>query len=1718
MRSLQQAGRLARRLVLAFLVLPPLLAAPAAAFEIPGLQRDSDAYAQSLRPAAPPTAQGREAADRRVAEAAARNDWAALIPALEARIALGQAGEALWLRLAEAWQRRSPPDGDRALQAAWQAFMDVPAGAPEIPSLLRISDILATTLNRPGLAADAMAAVLERDPGNEAHRQRLAALRRAAGLTVRRIAAEPESDPPRACIEFAGVLSPRRDVVWADWVRADGVPAASVTREEQRLCVAGLAHGRTWRITLRQGLPGEDDVRLARDVTLEIAMPDRAPRVILQSGAFILPRGDAPRMTVGTVNLSAVALKLYRVGERNLGLELGPDGRVLKPLGTWAANELAEGRGTLVWEGTLSIPSWQRNVAARTTLDLAPMLGNAAPGLFALTATAGDGTPVQRWGELATQWLVVTDIGLTALRGADGVTVLARGLGDPRPLEGLRVALISRANDELAAVATDADGVARFPAPLTRGRGGAAPSHVVARAEGGDLAFLDLALAAFDLSDRGVEGRPHPGPLDAWAWTERGIYRAGETVNLLALLRTGAGAVADVPVTVRLRRPNGTIASETVPQRGPGGAIHLALPLAAGAPQGGWTIELLADPAATPIGRASFRVEDFVPDRLAVELAAPGALIPGMPLSVPVTARFLYGAPASGLAASGELLVVPDPNPFPALAGWRFGLVEDAPEPLRTDVAIPDTDSAGRTAAPVLLPRAPDTTRPLRATLSVAVTEPGGRPTRTTVDFPVRSQGPFIGIRPLFEGGAVAANTEAGFEVAAFDAEGRPVAAPRLRLRLVRERPDWRIVLRERIARYETVWRDEPVQATELAVTPGVPARFAATLDWGRYRIEVSDADSLAATSVRFRAGFVPSAGAGDTPDLLDVAADRSLYAPGDAARVRIAAPFAGRATLTVLTDRVHLIRTLEVPEGGVTIEVPVDAAWGPGAYAAVTLLRGRAEAGTGPVRALGLAWLGLDPAPRTLPVAIEAPDLLRPRADATITVRAAPGAQVALAAVDEGILRLTGHASPDPVAHFTGKRRLGIDIRDDYGRLIAPAEGETGLLRQGGDEEGGGAGLPAIPLRIASLFAGPVEAGADGTARFPFSIPDVNTSLRLMAVAWDAARSGAAASSVPVRDPLVAEPALPRFLAPGDEARLLVSLHNVELPAGEVRLSFASTGPVAIDGGTQTVTLAEGGRGRALFTLRGTGAGVSEVSLRAEGPAGFSATRVFPLTVRTARPAVTTVSRRELPPGQTLTVPANALGAYLPGTGRVTLSVNSAAPFDAAALIRALEAWPYACLEQVVSAGLPLVFLEDEAVVGADRVARLQATIGAVLEKQRYDGSFGLWSANDAPEPWLTAYATEFLLRAKRAGATVPDAPLDAALRYLAGTTEDSARRPWQRAAQAYALYALALAGQPRPGAMRVMADQGAALLPSPLARAQLGAALLLSGDRARGEALLRDAAENPARDWSSEDYGSTIRDASAMIVLARETGAVTDRVAALLDRLPADAVQPARTSTQEQAWAVAAAALLGRDGQPAAVTIDGTERPPAPIIAVTRDATSLPVALRNIGTRPIWPGVATMGIPAQPPPAARDGLVIRRNFFRRDGTPLNLDQLRQNEVFVLVLEGRAETRIAHQALLVHGLPAGWEPEAVRLGPGEVPAFPWLGELTRPVYASARDDRLVAQIDLTEREPAFKLAFLVRAVTPGRFELPGAILTDMYKPRFFARQTTGRISIAPAE
>jgi len=1686
------------------LVAPP---APAQGFDLPGLARDAEAYARDLtrRFPAGATPQQRAAAEQRAQQAERRNDWAAAAQAWEERVAGGEASADQWQALARAQLQRAPPDPARALQAAWQAFQMVPAGAPEIPSLLLMAEAL-QRLDRPAQQIQALGAVVERAPADPRYRRMLAEARRAAGLLVARINTEPEAEPARACVTFTVPPARRTDWQPQDWVRADPpIPGLAVVREGDAICAVGLPHGATTRLLLRAGLPGEDGLRLNRDTVLRVAMPDRAPRIIFDVRNFLLPRGQVARVGVATINLSSLELRVVRLTERNL-VPFGRDWSPGEDIESWTAEAIPETWGRTIWEGRAELSRFQPNQVTRTAIPLPEALRTAGPGLYVLVAKPADGARARP----AALPVMVTDIGLTAWRSPQGLAVQARGLSAGRPLAGVRVRLLATSNDILAEAETGPGGLVRFAGPLLRGRGPMAPRALHAFGPGEDMVALDLEAAAFDLSDRGAAGAPQPGPLDAFLWLDRGIYRPGETVQAAALLRDNSGAPVDLPARFRVRRPNGSVFAEAVPARESGAAILWPIPLPTAAPAGVWTLEVLADPADPPIGKAEFRVDAFVPERLEVTAGpAPGPLVPGQPLEIPVAARFLYGAPGAGLTGSAELRLEALRSPFEQWHDYLFGLVDEqfAPDLLRFEVE--PLDDQGKGSVTLSLPQVPDTTRPLRGDLTISVDEPGGRASRTVLTLPVRAADRLIGVKPLFQDLAVDANAEAGFDIVALDAEAKPVAA-RLHARLVRERPDWRIVTRGSLARYETVWRDEAVDSVDIAVTPDAPARFARRLPFGRYRLEVSEPGGLAITSIRFRSGWAGSETA-EVPDKVDVAADRRAYAPGETARLRITPPFAGPASVAVLTDRLLSLREVQLTEAGTEIEVPVDAAWGPGAYVAVTAFRPGELRDGQPARALGLVWLQIDPASRRIEVSIGGPERIMPRQRVELPIRlshAGEGAMLTLAAVDEGILRLTGFASPDPVGHFMGKRRLGVDIRDDYGRLIPPPEGELAALRQGGDEFA--ASVVDIPQRTVALFSGPVRVAPDGTATVTLDIPDFAGELRLMAVAWQGDRVGAGSRALTVRDPLVAEALLPRFLAPGDEARLPVLLHNVDLPTGEVVATLSAEGAIALAGPDRlTATLAPGARMLPASVIRAEDSGEGVLRLAVRGPGGFTATREARITVRSSRPVTSEVSAQQIPPGQERPLML-ATERWLPGTWRASVSFGGPTRYDAAGMLRMLEIYGFACLEQSASQLLAFTALPSDGAAGDARSAQLQQAVERVLNKQRFDGTFGLWSAGGEPQQWTGAYAVEALLRARTAGAAIPDAALEEALKAIIEQVEgDTPDTPEERAAQAYRLHVLSLAGRPRLGAARRLLEE-VEELPTPLAKAQLGSAFARAGDRPRAEAAFAAALAAPARQPWSYDYGNAARDALAVAMLLKESGLLPDRLTALEARLPGPEFTPQGTNTQEQAWAVAAAHALGRDGRPVRVAVNGQPQPPATQLAL---ALAGPGSARNLSDAPLWSSISVTGIPTQPLPAGRAGMQIRRRFFDLSGQPLNLDLLRQNTVFVLQLEGRAETQEAHRAIVQQGLPAGWEIVG-RFDAGEVPGTPWLGTLTETVATPALDDRVAAALDLTPERPEFRIAVRLRAVTAGRFELPGALVEDMYRPQVFARQNTGRITV----
>ncbi len=969
---------------------------------------------------------------------------------------------------------------------------------------------------------------------------------------------EADSAQPRLCINFSERLAPGQ-IDWAEYFKVDGKDPQAVTAEARQICIDGFAHGKRYEVQVRAGLPSAvGGEKLAKTAELAVYVRDRSPSVRATGRGYVLPNRGQQGIPLVSVNTEKVGVEVYRIGDRNLAQTL-QGGDFQKQISTYELENLKERTGARVYQGELAVAS-RLNEDVTTAFPIAEAVPKLQPGVYVLAAYAEAKKADEGHRRPATQWFIVSDIGLTAIEGDDGVHAFVRSLATTTPVVNANLRLVARNNEVLGNARTDSRGYARFDAGLMRGEGGLAPAVLVADGPDGDYAFLDLAAAAFDLTDRGVKGRNPPGPIDAFAYTDRGVYRPGEQVHLTTLARDNAGKASGVPVTVIFSRPDGVEHSRvTLPDQGQGGRAT-TLALAGGAMTGTWRAKVHTDPKANPIAQIAFLVEDFVPERLELKLdPAVKALSPQEPGTIKLTGRYLYGPPAADLAVEGEIVVKPSTKDVPGFAGYRFGLADEQVSPVRKPLeGLPATNAQGNADILVQLPALPKTSRQLEADVILKLRESGGRTIERTISLPVDMRAPRIGIKPLFSGNQVQEGEPARFEAIVLGADGKAVAAKDLKWQLMQLDQRWQWYSRDGSWNFEPVTHTRRIATGTADASPDAPAKIETKVDWGRYRLEVSASDgSGLVSSLVFNGGYWADESA-DSPEVLDVALDKPSYRAGETARVKITSRTGGRALIAVLNAGLAATQEVELPAGGREVPLRVSEDWNPGAYVTVMLYRPLDEkAKRMPGRALGLRWLAIDQAPRTLKVGMELPEKVKSGSTLTVPVKvsglaAGEEARITVAAVDVGILNLTRFEAPKPEGWFFGQRKLASEIRDLYGRLIDGMRAERGKLRSGGDGGSNGMSMQGTPPveETLALFSGIVKVGSDGTANVNFQLPDFNGTVRVSAVAWSGTKLGSASKDLIVRDPVALTASAPRFLTLGDTARLELAIHNVEGPA----------------------------------------------------------------------------------------------------------------------------------------------------------------------------------------------------------------------------------------------------------------------------------------------------------------------------------------------------------------------------------------------------------------------------------------------------------------------------------------------------------------------------------------------------------------------------------------
>ncbi len=1499
---------------------------------------------------------------------------------------------------------------------------------------------------------------------------------------------------------------------------------------------------KTYTVSFKPGLATPDGRTLGTLPDLEIHSGNLPPTVGFASRGSVLPARGTRGLPVIALNVREVDVEFFRVREKSLSGFLDDFGST-QSRSNWELQSI-ESLADSVYANRFALEGGTntRQVNFLAVQNIAELRD---PGVyFAVMRRSGSFDY-----SYESTYFYVTDLGLHARVEKDGLFVHAASLASGQARNAVELQLQNRKGSVLARGSTDSDGHALLDA-LPKGN-----AVLIAR-QGTEVALVSFDQPALDLSDFAVAGR-RQSAQDVYAWSGRDLFRPGEVLQVSALLRDFDGRSLTDAQTLyaTLRQPDGKSTSTLPLEPGELGYYSYQRTLTDDVPTGRWALEFRLDPsAADPVGRFEFRVEEFLPERLKLVLdSSQPRLAPGAALPIDVDADYLYGAPAAGNRFLAEVLYRPLKQAVPTLKGYFFGdpTISLPKEPEQAiDTHLDDAGELHETVP--VLPDSEVPKAPFEVIVSGSVFESGGRAVRRSLVRAVWPADALVGVRPLFDpDDGPNANSTVAFEIVKSDPDGTLKPAQGLAVKLVRELRDyhWHWV-------DGSGWNTDFTRRFQTEAEASVdfdgsaPAQFSARVEWGEYRLEVTDPANGLTMRYPFTAGWSwnnDNQGLDARPDKVKVAFDQSGYRAGDTAVVTLTAPYDGPGVLLVESDSL-LYRSNVQLRGSTQVKIPVDARFmRHDVYVTALVFRPADQANlSGPNRAIGVAHLPMAREARDAMLAVSSPDLVRPgetlRVELSAPDFAGQQAHAVVEAVDLGIINLTGYPLPDALSYFLAQRGFSVDAYDLYGRVIAPLDGVSARLRYGGD-----AALAALPqarrptakVQTVALHAAPVRFDAQGKASVEFTAPDFNGTLRVAALAYSTDRYARSGDETIVRAPLVMEVSTPRVLAPGDRAQLTVDLHNLSGKDTTWQVGTKASSPVSIGGQTREVTLADNARTTLSFPLTASGGhGVGKFSVTAQS-GDTSLTRNFEVTVRPAWPAERRSQARQVSGAQSLRFGPNLFDGLLPESAVAQISVAAVPPLPFTRAIDGLIGYPYGCIEQTSSRLWPLVDLDAatsrkfglEPLDETKRATMIEVGFGRITSMQRENGQFSFWPGESSPMPQMTAYVADILVTAKENGIAVPETVLEKALKRLNediltggdGYYSYDHSRHLRFAASTYAGYVLARVNRAPLGTLRSLWDNQRDRSMTALPLVQLGIALKRAGDEPRSKAAIAAAlAMKSERPGYLGDYGSYLRDEALLLALLYENGLADDEIGARVMTLSRELRQPQRSSygfsTQERlAIFRLGRALLKEDADGLQGRFDIAGKTHAlsgrPLVSreVTLEDLRRGVGLELEGDGPHWLSQDVVGYSNSAPAPTESGLRIRRAWYRTDGSLFTGTQLTEGESLIAMLTVEAE-EYSPDLLVVDLLPGGVEIENLTLGGNE--AFgdlvidevelserQWGVDLRHEEY---RDDRYVAAIKLWGGSTA-KLFYLVRAVSPGTYVVPPPGVEDMYRPQISA-------------
>lgn len=1301
--------------------------------------------------------------------------------------------------------------------------------------------------------------------------------------------------------------------------------------------------------------------------------------------------------------------------------------------------------------------------------------------------------------------VMASNIGITAKSfGAKQLLVAATNLLDATPASGVDVTLYDFQQQQIATASTDGDGFALFT--------DCGKAYMVVANDGKQKTYLrlsegeNLSVSRFD-----VGGETISDGLRGFIYGERGVWRPGDTLHITFMLDDREERLPqNHPATLEVFNSRGGLHCKQVNTNGLNGVYSFAVPTSVDDETGRWN-------AYVKIGSASFhkplRVETIKPNRLKIDASAPSMIEVMEDVYMPVKSEWLTGAKAAGLRSKLHISLSAAETAFDGYKDFvfdnptRFTTIDYNPFEIRLD-------ANGQGQYAFHIPAQNNAAGMLNMRLKTEVYEPGGDASYFTETVKFSPYKKYVGVRfNTQQNGYIETDQDHTFDVVTVDSHGKAVDCKNLRYYIYKRTWNWWYDESNSSANYFSGTNEKPVASGKLS-TSGGKGSFNFRVDypeWGRYVVVVKDLDSGHTCGGEVTIDWPNWRGRADRDDpegaqMLTFSFDKPKYEVGEKATVIIPRTAAGgRALITVETGSNILLKDwidVSVNNTDTKYSFTVEQAMMPNAYVSISLIQAfNFQTNDMPLRMYGVAPIFAQDAKTILDPQISMPAELEPEKDFEVEISERNGQAMTytIAIVDEGLLSISNFRTPDPWNGIYKREALGVRTWDMYNDVVDfHLNPITNLFAIGGSDEGSGPqNSEAKRFNPVVKVLGPFSIEKGKKQKHKVRLPMYVGEVRTMVIAKNGGAYGSAQKSTKVSSPLMLLTTLPRVLSVGEEITVPVNVFAMRNDVKNVSVSLKVEGTDAsLTSDKQSLSFSQTGDQMAYFKLN-TGTQVGKLTFRVDAKSGsYSAYEDLEIEVRNPNPVVTQRQAVAIEGKQSATLSYNVEGST--GTPQIALSLARLAPVDIESRFEFIMRSGYYGTEQITSNAIALLFTKKFKEVSESEQAaidnRIIESLALVSARQNYDGTFSCWQGSTYSYEWIDTYVGILLSLAKENGYEVNAAVMEKWLRLQT----DRAKKAPASVAQAFRLYALALAGKADLSAMNRMKAKEEFDFGS---RYMLAAAYAMAGKKNVANEIIDLAATdtNEQADMFSSELRNEAIKLNALALAERKQEAM-EQALRLSEMMDGEYYY----SSQSNAFALAA---LARYAQQAASAIDcqWSVAGKAQNDIRTSNALStnlLPatpakaeVTVKNNNDGLVYASLTTRTHLVHDTLAAQsNGMNISISYYDDNNRAISPAQISQGTTFRVVVDVvNTSERYIDMAQLTYMLPSGWEVFADQTADGNF------------LYQDIRDDRALTYFSLGQGRSA-QFTLRLQATYEGQYTLPAVLCENVYRPEVNAR------------